>query len=86
MNLITINENNVAWVEDNNGKIFGVVNAFEVLDEDGKKHNGKSVCDLIDCDQDWESEANLINFIFDNGESATLKVTTDGIELIDNNQ
>ncbi len=37
LNLINVNENNVAYVGTDCGKVFGIVNAFHVTDEDGLK-------------------------------------------------
>lgn len=61
-NIIT-NENGVVWVETEEGRTLGFVNAFEVLDEDGLKYSG-SVQDVADCDleiiQDYENGAMII--------------------------
>ena len=83
--LIYINENGVVWVESN-GQLFGIVNAFKVLDEDGIPYPDQSFCDLIeDVEQDWENEANIIRFTEENGESSYLTVDVNGCELIETN-
>ena len=88
LNLIDVNENNVAYVETDCGKVFGIVNAFHVTDEDGLKVEG-DVCSILDdytdIDQDWDNEANIISFIESNGESSKLHIDIDGINLVDDN-
>jgi len=90
LNLININENGVAWVETDEGEVFGVVNAFEITDSEGVVLHGKSAMDVLEehvkINQDWENGANLIGFTFENGESATLKIDIDGVELLDGNE
>ena len=86
LNLITINDNNVAWVETECGKTFGIVDANKIIDEDGLVIDGKSTMDVldyyVDINQDWENEANLIDFKTENGENFTLKIDADGIDII----
>ena len=86
LNLITINDNNVAWVETECGKTFGIVDANKIIDEDGLVIDGKSTMDVldyyVDINQDWENEANLIDFKTENGENFTLKIDVDGIDII----
>mgnify|MGYP003668889447 CR=1 FL=1 len=83
--LININENGVAWVESNTGEVFGVVNAFKVLDSDGIPFSDKSAMDVLDSHfdivQDWDREANLIEFREENGESYNLVITADTVEI-----
>ena len=86
LKLITINENNVAWVETECGKTFGIVDAYKIIDEDGLVIDGKSTMDVLDCyvdiNQDWETEANLIDFKPEVGENFTLKIDVYGIDII----
>ena len=81
LKLISISDQDVAWVENDQGEIFGIVNAFKILDEDGIQYQDQSVYTMFDCDQCFESEANILNFCFENGESCQLIVTAIGIEL-----
>lgn len=85
MKLVEINENGVAWVETDCGEYFGIVNAFKVLDIDGLEYPNSSVCDLLDCyteiNQDFDREANIIEFRESNGESYNLVITSDCVEL-----
>ena len=86
LNLITINDNNVAWVETDCGKTFGIIDAFKIINEDGHIIDGKSTVDVLEdyvgINQDWENEANLIDFEPENGENFTLKIDADGIDII----
>jgi hypothetical protein len=92
LNLISItNEavNNVAYVETDCGKVYGIVNAFHVTDESGLKLEG-DFCSVLewctDIDKDWDNEANIIHFIEANGESSALSVDIDGFSLVDGNE
>jgi hypothetical protein len=85
LKLLNINENGVAWVKTDCGKCFGIVNAFEVLDEDGLPFEETLVEVLepyTEVDQDWDNEANVINFVFENGESANLVITAFDVQLL----
>lgn len=90
LNLININENNVAYVETGCGKVFGIVDAFHVTDEDGLKLEGKSVIDVLDdytfIDHDYETEENIISFTEENGESSKLHINSTGLRLVDDNE
>ena len=88
LNLISVNENGVAYVETECKKVFGIVNAFHVTDGEGLKIEG-DVCSILDehtdIDQDWDNEANVISFVEDNGESSKLHIDADGVDLVDDN-
>lgn len=75
----------VAWVKTEDGQYFGIVNAFKVLDGDFNEIAGKSVVDLldsiVDIDQDYEREANIIEFREENGETIRLIITSDGVDI-----
>lgn len=85
LELLNINENGVAWVKTGCGKYFGIVNAFEVLDEDGLPFEGTLVEVLepyTEVDRDWDNDANVIKFVFENGESANLVITAFDVQLL----
>lgn len=90
LELVNINDNGVAWVKTEDGEVFGIVNAFKITDEDGLAYPDCSTMDILEqhCDvnQNHETEANEIEFIAENGESATLSINAYSVELIDNNQ
>lgn len=77
-------DNGIAWIEQND-QVFGIVNAFKVLDFDGLVYPDQSVTDLLDCDQDYDLECNVISFEFENGESAELRIYNDTVELVSHN-
>ena len=88
LNLICVDENNVAYVETDCKKVFGIVNAFHVTDEEGAKVEG-DVCSILECyteiNQDFENEANVISFAESNGESYELHIDVNGINLVGTN-
>ena len=73
LRLITKITNEVVWVESEDSIIFGVVNAFKIIDQDGLAYQGSAV-DILDgytdIDQDWENESNIIKL--KDGEILTL--------------
>jgi len=84
---MNIDSNGIAWVTTEEKQIFGIVNAFKVLDNDDLEYTGKSVCDLLDdhaeIEQDYEAEKNIIRFTEENGESYFLAISADNVELIE---
>lgn len=89
LELINIDADGVAWVKTESGEFFGVVNAFEIKGGDGQFYPDLLAIDILElhCDinQNFETEANEIEFIAENGESGTLSITATSCELIDNN-
>lgn len=88
LSLISINENNVAWVETECGRIIGIVNSFKIIDEEGLVYDDCTVMDLLEyteIQQDYEKEANVIEFTESNGESGSLFIYADRLEYVDNN-
>ena len=82
LKLVRENENCVVWVESDNSEktVFGVVNDFHIIDEDGLRYQGSAMDileDHADIDQDWDNEANIIKL--QGGEILT--ITADGVEL-----
>lgn len=57
---MTSGENSeIHWIEQD-GKTYGVVTAFVVLDKDGQKYE-EFLYDLVDTDQSYEESANMID-------------------------
>ena len=89
LELLNIGTNNIAWLIADTGEVYGVVNAFNVLDEDGLIYEGANASDLLsqhcDVNQNYDTENNEIEFVAENGESATLVISAESVKLIDNN-
>ena len=83
LKLIRENKNCVVWVESDNADktVFGIVNSFRVIDENGFGYQG-SAMDILeshtDIDQDWDNEANIIKL----SGSEVLTLTAEGVELV----
>ena len=72
-NLISQNENGIIYVENDAGKILGIVSSTKITDEDGLLYEDDALTVLENSgfvlNQDWESEATYIEFIEENGEA-----------------
>jgi hypothetical protein len=81
LKLISINSDGVAWVETDCGKVFGIVNAFEMLDCDGGIIDNQDIIDVLaeytDFDLVWEYESNCITF----SDGQSMLVSDSGLEL-----
>jgi hypothetical protein len=59
INIIEVNENGVIYVENQNGKVYGIVNGEQITDEDGLLYTESTLTVLeenFDCDINYDSE------------------------------
>ena len=62
MKLITAIENGTAWIEGEDGEIYGIVDAFKVTDGEGLIYEYRTVCDMFDdIEQNYELECNVMH-------------------------
>tara|TARA_R110002153_G_scaffold269223_1_gene434686 strand:+ start:49 stop:300 length:252 start_codon:yes stop_codon:yes gene_type:complete len=55
----------IHWINQG-GTVYGIINASHILDNVGAIYDA-SVNELLDCDQDYQRESNLI--VLDNGQT-----------------
>jgi hypothetical protein len=72
--LISVSENGVIYVENDNGEGFGIVSSYIILDENGTKYQGLALDVLenngFNLDQDWDNGSTYIDFFEENGETS----------------
>ena len=78
MKLLSVNGNGVVWVEDEDGTIYGIVDAFKVTDEEGLIYEYRTVCDMFEVEQDYNLECNVMSL----EGNITLYVYNDHVEIV----
>ncbi len=85
-NIISVNENGVIYVENDEGVVFGIVSASKITDHDGLVYQEDALTVLenngFEMNQDWENESTYIEFREENGESSRVVFTNDDVKYL----
>ena len=85
LNLISESHDGAIWVKTSTGEVFGVVTAFEILDEDGAQIHDKSAEEVLgeftSIVDNWEMEAQIIELDSGNGNQRELVMDAHGAEI-----